>query len=152
MKILVIGDLHGKKPVIGFKDFDCIVQIGDVCDDRGFRPYLNKFINLLRQGKEVSGMDEFIISKVGKKGFNRIVSESLSRGHEILRYLDSFGKPVFFVPGNWDESYGKTKIKDMDKSSYNYLKAFFDFYLYVRNQDYKQYLYLLSRIYHCQQT
>lgn len=130
MKVLVIGDLHGRKPLIHFKEFDCIVQIGDVCDDSEFRPYINKIFHLLKQGKEVLGIDEFIISKIGKKGFNRMVNESISKGYEILKYLDSFGKPVFFVPGNWDESYGKTKIKNIDKSSYNYLKAFFDFYLH----------------------
>lgn len=130
VRILVIGDLHGRKPIIKFKDFDCIVQVGDVCDDREFRPYLNKLFNLLKQGKEVPGIDEFIISQIGKKNFIKIINASISKGHGILQYLNSFEKPVFFVPGNWDESYGKTRIKDMDKRVYNYMKAFNDFYLY----------------------
>jgi Icc-related predicted phosphoesterase len=130
MKVLVIGDLHGQKPVIKFNDFDCIVQIGDVCDDKGFRPYLNKIFKLMNQGKEVPGIDEFMISQIGKRNFIKLINDSVSKGHDILQYLNSFGKSVFFVPGNWDESYGKTKIKDMNKTAYNYMKTFNDFYLY----------------------
>jgi predicted phosphodiesterase len=51
---------------------------------------------------------------------------SLKKGAEIMRYLDSFGKPIFMVGGNWDLSYGKSRIGDMDKSYYNYLKWFYD--------------------------
>jgi Icc-related predicted phosphoesterase len=129
MKILVVGDLHGQKPVIKFKDFDCIVQIGDVCDDSGFRPYYNKFFKLLSQGKDSPDVNDMIVADIGKRGFNKLITESLAKGHEILKYLNSFGKPVFFVPGNWDESYGKTKIKNIDASVYNYVKSFYDNYL-----------------------
>ena len=48
MKILVIGDLHGRKPKIHFKDFDCVIQVGDVCDDSKFRPYIKKWFKLAR--------------------------------------------------------------------------------------------------------
>ncbi len=130
MKILIIGDLHGRKPRIHFKEFDCIIQVGDVCDDRSFRPYLKKWFNSMKKDKDNALSDDnFIIDEIGEKGLRRLERDSLKRGREVLKYLNSFGKPVFIVPGNWDQSYGKTKIKDMDKSDYNYLKAFYDFYL-----------------------
>lgn len=31
-----------------------------------------------------------------------MVKKSLEDGEQVLEYLDSFGKPVFLVPGNWD--------------------------------------------------
>ncbi len=33
------------------------------------------------------------------------------------------------VAGNWDQSYGPSKIKDIDKSDYHYMKAFYDWWL-----------------------
>ena len=33
MKILVVGDLHGQKPKIYFRDFDAIIAPGDFCSD-----------------------------------------------------------------------------------------------------------------------
>ncbi|MCX6750886.1 MAG: metallophosphoesterase [Candidatus Pacearchaeota archaeon] len=130
MKILVIGDLHGRKPKIHFRDFDCMVQVGDVCDDREFRPFIKKWFRLIKKDRNSApGMDELIIKKIGKRRFNEMEKRSLLRGRKILKYLNSFKKPVFFVPGNWDQSYGKTKIKDMDKNDFNYMRSFYDFYL-----------------------
>ncbi len=33
MKFLIIGDLHGNKPVVHFKEFDAIIAPGDFCSD-----------------------------------------------------------------------------------------------------------------------
>ena len=130
MKILVIGDLHGRKPRIHFKDFDCIIQVGDVCDDSKIGPHIKEWFELLKK-EETSFMesDQFIISKIGKGGLKKLEKESLERGHEILKYLNSLGKPIFMVAGNWDQSYGPSKIKDLNKSDYNYRKSFYDWYL-----------------------
>jgi Icc-related predicted phosphoesterase len=130
MKILVIGDLHGVIPKIHFKEFDCIVCIGDICDDSGFRPFWEKYMKELEKNPATEmTIEDLIKKKLGKKGEKRLDKESLLVGNKILRFLDSFGKPIFMVPGNWDQSYGETRIKDMDKSNYNYFKSFLDFYL-----------------------
>jgi len=65
----------------------------------------------------------------GKRKLNEMEKSSLVKGRKIIEYLNKFGKPVFLVPGNWDQSYGKTRIKNMDKNDYNYLKSFYDFWL-----------------------
>ena len=44
-----------------------------------------------------------------------------------MEFLNSFGKPVFIVPGNWDQSLGKTAIKEMNKSGYNFGKSALDY-------------------------
>jgi Icc-related predicted phosphoesterase len=127
MKILVIGDLHGRKPRIHFKDYDCIIQVGDVCDDREFRPYIKKWFSALKKDREnTPSVDEFIVRDIGKKGMKKLEENSVKIGRRILEYLDSLGKPVFIVPGNWDQSYGKTKIKNPDKDDYSYRKYFYD--------------------------
>ncbi len=54
MKILVIGDLHGRKPKIHFKDFDCIIQIGDVCNDKEFRPFVNRWFRAIKKDRTIS--------------------------------------------------------------------------------------------------
>ena len=130
MKLLIIGDLHGRKPKIHFKDFDAIIQVGDVCEDRKISKYYKLWFQLLgTEGEDAPGVDELMLSDVGKEGIEKMEKESLERGREILKYLDSFGKPIFFVPGNWDQSYGPSRIKNIDKSIYHYRKAFYDWYL-----------------------
>jgi Icc-related predicted phosphoesterase len=127
MKILVIGDLHGRKSRIHFNDYDCIIQVGDVCDDREFRPYIKKWFSALKNDRvNTPSVDEFIIRAIGKKGMKKLEENSVKVGRRILEYLNSFGKPIFIVPGNWDQSYGKTKIKNPDKDDYSYIKYFYD--------------------------
>lgn len=130
MKILVIGDLHGRKPRIHFKDFDCIIQVGDVCSDKKLGKYYRLWFRLLKDfGDDAPDVEELILSDVGEKDYEKLKKESLKIGRGILEYLNSFGKPIFMVAGNWDESYGPSKIKDFDKSDYHYMKAFYDRYL-----------------------
>lgn len=131
MKILVIGDLHGRKPRIHFKDFDCIVQIGDVCCDKELGPIFKKAFKVAKETPEKvkGGFGKFIDLKFGKRAINKMEKKSLEVGKEILKYLDSFAKPIFFIPGNWDDSWGKTRIKDRSRNSYVYLKSFLDEFL-----------------------
>ncbi len=127
MRILVVGDLHGRKPKIHFKDFDCIVQVGDVCSDKKFRPYVDLWFKLLKELEDYAPTyEELMLSEIGKRGIKKLENESLNEGRKILEYLNSFGKPVFIVPGNWDQSYGETRIKDIDKDNYSYIKSWLD--------------------------
>ncbi len=130
MKILIIGDLHGRKPTIKLKDFDAIVLIGDICDDRDIAPLYKKwFRKLASEDNSFLNFEEFAERELKSK--TKLYSyevKSLKRGAEILRYIDSIGKPVFMVAGNWDQSYGRTRIENMDKNDYNYFKAFYDFW------------------------
>ena len=125
MKILVIGDLHGRKPRIHFKDFDCIIQVGDVCDDQE----IGKIYKHLFKKENTFGYEEYIKKYIGKRNLQQMEKRSLEIGNKILRYLDSFGKPIIFIPGNWDQSYGPSKIKDTEKNNYNYMKSFYDWWL-----------------------
>ena len=132
VRFLVVGDLHGRKPIIKSKKFDYIIIPGDVCDDRGIKPINKLWVRHIKKARErgEKGLDndEFMIQKLGKRKYEKLHKQSLKRGREILEYLNSFGKPVLFTPGNWDQSYGPTRTKKWDRD-YNYLKMFYDFWL-----------------------
>lgn len=131
VKILVIGDLHGRMPRFHFKEFDYIICVGDICDDRGLRPFYKKYFALIKKFgvDDAPDFDVFMEQKFGEGKYREIMDESIVVGRKILRKLDSFGVPVFFVPGNWDYSYGPTRVKDMDKDDYNYLRTWIDWWL-----------------------
>jgi Icc-related predicted phosphoesterase len=131
MKFLIIGDLHGNKPKIHFKDFDAIITPGDFCSDKELRPYLNKWFKHVNDPKTKVRIysDDFIKKDVGIKKWNQIQRTSLENGRKILKFLNSFGKPVFVIPGNWDQSWGDTKIKDRGLNNYNSGKSALDYML-----------------------
>ena len=130
MNLLLIGDLHGRKPRVHFKNFDAIIQVGDVASDKELAPWTKKWFKYIKENPEESiSLDKFLVSKLGRKRLKKMEKRSLNVGRKILEYLNSFNKPVFIVPGNWDESYGESKIKNPDKDTYSYLKAFYDWWL-----------------------
>ena len=98
MKILVVGDLHGQKPRIHFKDFDAIIAPGDFCSDKR-RKYI---FSALREKIEDSNSEIEWYDYVGKRKATQMLRESIDEGRRILELLDSFGKPVYVVPGNWE--------------------------------------------------
>ena len=62
-KFLIIGDLHGNKPLIHFKDFDAIIAPGDFCSDKYLRPYLNKwfeYVKKLQKEKKKLKKEEYL--------------------------------------------------------------------------------------------
>lgn len=130
MKILVIGDLHGRKPKIPKIEFDYIIQVGDVCDDKKLSPYWRLWFHLLKElGEDAPDAEELILSDVGEEGYKKLEKDSLIEGRKILEYLDSFGKPVLFIPGNWDQSFGETSVKNPEASNYAYYKSWFERFL-----------------------
>ncbi len=104
MKFLIVGDLHGNMPIIHFKDFDAIIAPGDICPDKYMRPYYDKWFKYIKEHKDVSSVSKFFYKTTGltKEKSKIITKKSLHVGRKILKFLDSFGKPVFFIPGNWD--------------------------------------------------
>lgn len=95
MKILVVGDCHGVKPVIDeeAEEADVILATGDICGDS------DKMRNAMFQAMDTEKMWYDIL---GRQEAEKAVKKSLEKGEKVLEYLDSFNKPVFLVPGNWD--------------------------------------------------
>ncbi len=108
MKFLIVGDLHGNKPNIYFEGFDAIIAPGDFCSDAP-RKYMFQALreNLQNFDSKVEWYD-----LVGKRKAKKMIKKSLSDGRKILEQLNSFGVPVYIVPGNWD--WTKERNSDWD--------------------------------------
>jgi len=113
MKILIIGDLHGSKPNISFKDFDAIVAPGDFCLDKGIREiYSISYQEFLKDPNNYREWWEIC----GKKKAKKLILDSVKAGRRTLEFLNSFGVLVFVVPGNWDWTYsGKERWDFLNK-------------------------------------
>ncbi|PIN74723.1 hypothetical protein COV18_05885 [Candidatus Woesearchaeota archaeon CG10_big_fil_rev_8_21_14_0_10_37_12] len=111
MKFLIIGDLHGAKPKIFVKDFDVIIAPGDFCSD-GLRKYM--FQALIKRMKTDEDIDwyDFISRQKAKQA----IQKSLRDGRKILNFLNSFNKPVYVLPGNWDWTPHETKWKYLQQN------------------------------------
>jgi predicted phosphodiesterase len=98
MRMLVIGDFHGKFPkkfekIARDDQIDLIVSVGDFC---GSKEYGRLFF------KYAYDNDKELWEYIGKRLFNKLEKEIFEVGVAVLRKLNSFGKPVIVVRGNWD--------------------------------------------------
>lgn len=97
VRFLCVGDVHGHTIQVpqGVR-FDAILAVGDFCE-HSLRSV--KFEALARKlaGDPVKWYD-----LLGRKEALRRIEASVASGSEVLAHLDSFGVPVFVVPGNWD--------------------------------------------------
>lgn len=99
MRYLIIGDLHGKQPKLHYKNYDAIICPGDIMGDRS-RPYVRKaFFHWLKTKEDVDWVD-----MVGKDKAKELLRKSAEDGRKILERLNKIGKPVYVVPGNWDQA------------------------------------------------
>ena len=115
VKFLVIGDLHGNKPKIYTKDFDAIIAPGDFCSDNLRRYMFQALKKEIQTGEEYWWYNLMTKAKAKKE-----VIKSLKDGRKILKYLNSFNKPVFALPGNWDW----TRETDWSYLNKNYWKSY----------------------------
>lgn len=99
MKFLIVGDLHGQKPNIYFEDFDAIIAPGDFCSSDAIRPLM--FQALKERLKDPKSKVQWYDS-IGKREARKLIQQSITDGRSILKFLDSFDVPVYFVPGNND--------------------------------------------------
>lgn len=116
MNILIIGDLHGRKPKIYSKKFDAIIAPGDFCSD-ALRKYMFQAIRInLKKGSNVKWYEI-----IGKRRARKMIKKSLSDGRKVLEYLNSFNVPVYVVPGNWDWVAEKSEWNFLRKNHYKKL-------------------------------
>lgn len=97
MRILAIGDFHGKFPTKLkklAKGVDLIVSVGDYCPF-SYRKLWFKYC----YGKDVE-----LWEVVGKKKVKGLVAEDLAAGEKVLKSLNGIGIPVISVVGNLDNA------------------------------------------------
>lgn len=92
MRCVILSDTHGRIPSAPLKSADIIIAPGDFCSFQEIRPYLIKMFQ--------TGTPWYDI--VGRKKARHLIAKSLTAGRKVLEYLNSLGKPVVVIPGNWD--------------------------------------------------
>ena len=126
MKILVIGDLHGKitsslKKEISKSEFDFIIGVGDYAGIDDWKPWVD-YIFKLKNRADAKSPQEFF----GKEGFKRLMKKDFKAGEDVLKFLNNLGKPGVYVFGNGDDEwYNYPFSKDLlpaRKSRINFLK------------------------------
>ena len=105
VKILAIGDFHGKFPENLRKEAekaDLILALGDYAGLDFWRDYILYRLNIFAKGKkpEKSAEDFY-----GKKRFKQLVKMDDDAGKQVLSELDSLKKKIFFLLGNGDDSF-----------------------------------------------
>ncbi|MEK6857767.1 MAG: metallophosphoesterase [Nanoarchaeota archaeon] len=119
IRIGIIGDSHGRIPNVKFKNVDFMLCPGDFCGDdvRNYMFQAQK-ANLERKDKDKK---IYWWNVIGEEKAQKAVLESVAKGRAVLEHLNSFGIPVYVLPGNWDW------IADKEKTKYwSFLKT--DFY------------------------
>ncbi len=101
MKILAIGDFHGKFSAEDFNklkklDFDLILSVGDFCGNER----LGKLFFKYWYGKSKEEIEK--IPKRVKKEVKNLEKKSVGDGLSVLSKLEQFNKPFYTVLGNWD--------------------------------------------------
>jgi aspartyl-tRNA synthetase len=88
MRFLVVGDLHGNKPNIHFKDFDAIIAPGDFCSDAHRK---NIFANLKKHGVNIEKDD---LSQEAERKLDEVFPETIVFVHD----WPMSGKPFYIMP------------------------------------------------------
>jgi Icc-related predicted phosphoesterase len=125
MRILIVGDLHGKTPKVKVKGFDVILAPGDFCSDAA-KPFLFQSLRERLEGKR-KPREWYEIA--GKHMAKRLLLGSVADGRKVLQRIASHGKPVYIVPGNWDWTGLEHKSKPRrawDVTSQNHYLLLFD--------------------------
>lgn len=87
----------------------CNICPGDICGD-DIRPYYIKYYKLKEKYKKLKF--EKICPKYKEK---YLEFKSLRKGRKILKYLNSLNKPIFLVPGNWDQTNHRDGLDNINK-------------------------------------
>lgn len=102
LKILAIGDFHGKMPaklkarIKGIKP-DLMLSTGDYAAIEDFRPYIIAHFKAIAKGKRLN-LKEII----GRKKFSKLLKKDYAVGKKILKELDKIGIKIISVFGNGD--------------------------------------------------
>ena len=134
MKMLVLGDFQGKFPfklkrkIEKIKDeIDFIVGLGDYAGIDEWKPYIMKYIKIMK----VSGRQESFEDFVGRKKYNSLMKKDFELSKKVCKILDSFGKPIHYIFGNSDDEWYNYpfggKIWKIKKSKVNLIKKLNNF-------------------------
>ena len=98
MKILAIGDFHGKFPEklkkrLKKEEFDLILSPGDYCGNRELAKLYFKYV----YSKDESNIPREIMKKIKK-----LDKLSVQKGLQVIKEIKGFRREFYGVCGNWD--------------------------------------------------
>ncbi|MBW3019447.1 metallophosphoesterase [Candidatus Woesearchaeota archaeon] len=111
MKLLVIGDLHGRKPKLRYKS-DVVIAPGDFCSD-AIRKYIFQAIRQTKKGRTLDW------KKIAGTKVEKMLAKVYKDGRKVLAQLNRDGRPVYVVPGNWEQGREGHYWKDLVKGLKN---------------------------------
>jgi Icc-related predicted phosphoesterase len=116
MKILAIGDFHGRFPEKlreEAKKADLVISVGDHTGIDEWKQIVLARLNAVKKGESIPSPEEIL----GKKKFKRLLEKDFNKGKAILTLLNGLGKKVFLIFGNSDDEWYKYPFdKDVDSS------------------------------------
>lgn len=128
MKILAIGDFHGKFPkkfeqIIKKEKIDCVISVGDHSGVEEWVPYVLEFFKRLKKNGERLSAEEYF----GKEGYKKLLKKDVAAGKFVLSKLNEIGKniPTIFIFGNGDDDwyrYPFDRRVGSDKMRLNFVK------------------------------
>lgn len=117
MKILAIGDFHGKLPekfgkLVKDENIDLILSTGDYAGIDKWRAPLKKVFKAREKGIDLS-----IEEVMSKKNYSKLLKEDYEAGKIVLKKLNRFKIRTFSVFGNgdWYEVFFNTSRRDYSK-------------------------------------
>jgi len=124
MKILAVGDFHGKFPSSLIKKIkkekpDLILSTGDYAGIKEWRPLLKKVYNALKKDKKLT-----IEGLLGEKRYIRLLKKDYLEGEGVIKQLNKLKINVFSVFGNgdwykiWFNDYGEYYERIIRKLKY----------------------------------
>ncbi len=131
MRILVLGDFHGKVPlklrkIVEKEDFDLIIGLGDYAGIEEWRPYILYSLGLDDKKERKSPVEFF-----GKRRFDALVKKDFKGGEKVLNFLSGLRAPFISIFGNGDDEWYDYPfdegLLELDNSRWKYLSSLKNF-------------------------
>jgi Icc-related predicted phosphoesterase len=126
MKILAIGDFHGKFPEKLrklAKDVDLILGVGDYTGIDEWRKIIFARLKSIKEGRNPPSPEEIL----GKKEFKRLLEKDFQRGKFVLKELNKLNKKVILIFGNSDDEWYRypfdKKVNSLKKRTQTIIKS-----------------------------
>ena len=118
MKILAIGDFHGKfleklRKLAKSREIDLVIALGDYAGLPEWIPFIRNQLRLIKEGKKPLGAEDYF----GKKAFKKLLEKDDAAGRNVLKILNSFGKKTIFIFGNGDDTFYDYPFESFFKAS-----------------------------------
>ncbi len=110
-----MGDLHGRKPKLK-NGFDAIISPGDFADNFTRKYKFKAVRESKRLQKNISWIDI-----VGQKKASMLIKMEDKSGMEVMKYLNSLKKKVYFVPGNYEPDIAR--LREINKKFKNLINC-----------------------------